>query len=125
MTDKSEQSPKCIKIHSLGRREVRVTKGGLDNGYISLSAIKDFFPPAAVGGSKKVSIAPKLLTLVFECRSFRSDIDGGEKWIIRNRGRYGMRGFLGLTKAKAGDVVVIDKLADYVYALHLKRRTLA
>lgn len=114
-----------IKMPALGRREVRVTKGGLKNGYISLSAIKDFFPRRAVGGSKKTSVAPELLTLIFECRSFRSDIAGGEKWIIRNRSRSGMRGFFALTKAKVGDIVIVDRLADNVYALRLKRGTSA
>lgn len=111
-----------IKIPALGHREVRITKGGLRNGYISLSAIKDFFPPRSVGGSKKTSLAPELLTLIFKCCSFRSDIAGGEKWIIRNRSRSGMRGFFALTKAKVGDIVILEKLADYVYALRLKPR---
>ncbi len=111
-----------IKMPSLGRREIRVTKGGLDNNYVSLSAIKDFFPRRAVGGSKKTSLAPELLTLIFGCRSFRSDIAGGKKWIIRDRSRSGMRGFFALTKAKVGDVVILDKLADHVYALCLKPR---
>lgn len=113
-----------IKMPSLGSREIRVTKGGLDNSYISLSAIKDFFPPRAIGGSGKASIASELLTLIYDCRSFRSDIAGGKKWIIRNRGRNGMRGFFALTKAKVGDIVILDKLADHVYALRMKPRIL-
>jgi hypothetical protein len=116
-----EHSPGLIKIATLGRREVSITKGGLKNGYIPLSSKRDFFPTEAIGGPKRASAAPKLLTFVFGGRSFQSDIAGGRKWIIRNRGRRGMRGFFALTEARAGDVVVIDKLADYVYAIHLKR----
>jgi hypothetical protein len=116
-----EPLSELIKIPSLGRREVSLTNGGLKNGYISLSAFRDFFPPGAIGGSKKTMVASKFLTLIFEGRSFQSDIAGGNKWIIRNRSRSGIRRFFTLTKARAGDVVIIDKLAEYVYALRLKR----
>jgi hypothetical protein len=116
-----ERLPELIKIPTLGRREVSITNGGLKNGYISLSAMRDFFPRDAIGGSKYASAAPKLLTLIFEGRSFRSDIAGGKRWMIRKRSRSGMRGFFALTKAKAGDVVIVDTVADYVYAIRLKR----
>jgi hypothetical protein len=117
------RSHEFIKIATLGRREVPLTNGGLKNNYILLSSMRDFFPRDAVGGSKKASAASKLLTLIFGGRFFESDIAGERKWIIRNRS--GMRGFFMLTKAKAGDVVVIDKLADYVYALRLKGKASA
>jgi hypothetical protein len=116
-----ERLPELIKIATLGRREVPLTNGGLKNGYISLLAFHGFFPPRAIGGSKKTSAAPKPLTFIFEGRSFSSDIAGGKRWMIRNRNRSGMRGFFALTKAKAGDIVIVDKLAEYVYALHLHR----
>jgi hypothetical protein len=116
-----ERSTGLIKIATLGRREVSITKGGLKNGYIPLSAFRDFFSPTAIGGSKKASAAPKLLTFIFEGRSFSSDIAGGKRLMIRNRSRSGMRGFFALTKATVGDVVIIDRLAGDVYALRLKR----
>lgn len=116
-----ERLSEFIKIPTLGRREVTLSNGGLKNGYISLSAIREFFPRGAIGGSKKTSSASKLLTLIFEGRSFQSDIVGGKKWIIRNRSQSGMRGFFTLTKARAGDIIIVDKLADYVYAFRLKR----
>jgi hypothetical protein len=47
-------------LPTLGRREVSITNGGLKNGYISLSAMRDFFPREAIGGSKYASAAPKL-----------------------------------------------------------------
>ena len=117
-----ERAPEVINISTLGRREVAVTSGGLRNGYISLAGIYEFFPAAAIGGARKTLVASQLLTIISEEHAFRSDIVGGRKWMIRNRSRTGMRGFLVRTKARVGDIVVIHQIAEYVYFLRLERR---
>ena len=110
-------APTIIKMISLGQREVRLSETNLKNHTLPVRSISDFFSADVIGGSNIDEIAPRLLTVIYEGRSTQTDIDGS-KWILRDRSA--SRAFFGLTTAKAGDIVVVDKLADYVYAFRLK-----
>lgn len=117
------RSSGCILVRTLDRRTVKITDGAIRNGYIPFARIRDFVPNTAIGGARKPSAAMRPLTFIFGGRSFRSDIVGGRKWILRNRS--GTRAFFALSKVRAGDTVVIDKLAEDVFAFHLQRKSSA
>ena len=110
-------TPKTVKIALLGQREFRITTSNIENHSLPLRSVIDFFPTDVLGGSSSDSVAHRRLTIIHDGRSTDSDIDRS-KWILRDR--RASREFFSRTAAKAGDVVVIDKLADYVYAIRLK-----
>jgi hypothetical protein len=113
----TESAPEFVKVASLGRWEIRLVTANIKNHTLPVRSI--VLPPDVIGGSNRDHVAPEMLTVIYEGRSTRSDVDG-IKWILRDRRASG--NFFSLTKAKAGDIVVVDKLADYVYAIRLKRR---
>jgi hypothetical protein len=114
-----------VLLPGLGGREVKITRGSLKNWYISFSKIRDFVPTSTIGGARKGLAGTPLLTFIFDGRSFRSDIASGRKCIIRNRSLSGTKGFFISAKARVGDVIIIDQIADYVYCLRLKRKELS
>jgi hypothetical protein len=112
------RDPKIVQITSLGRREIRLSRSNIANHSLPLRTVVDFFPDDAIGGSNADDLANRLLTIIYEGRATNSDIDRS-KWILRDR--RASREFFSLTAAKVDDVVVVDRLAEYVYTLRLKR----
>ena len=115
----SERSSKYVSLPTLGRRRVKITNGALRNGYLSFARIRDFVPREAIGGPRKSSAAARLLLFIACGGIFRSDIAGTTKWILRSRAE--IREFFAATKARVGDTVVIDKVAEDVFVLSLGR----
>lgn len=107
-----------INLPSLGNRHIRLTKSSIENGYISLSSSRDFFPPDVIGGSNRASAAPQTITMIFRHGSVQTDIDGAH-WIPRDR--TATRDFFRQNEAKAGDVIIVDRLAAYVYAFSFQK----
>jgi hypothetical protein len=101
------------------RRSVLVTEGALENDYIRLTDVMDFFPAEAVGGASAKDRARVLLRITFTPGStISTDIDGSKK-ILRERGA--VRRFLGLSRATAGDTVEIIKTDATAYTLRIAK----
>lgn len=99
--------------------EVQLTDGNIRNGHIYLRAFFDRFPPDAVGGSNKSSLADGLLTVETGAgNTFETDLDGSKRFF---RARGPIKAFFTETGAKAGDFVCIDEVSPYRYRLTLKR----
>ena len=104
-----------VKVHSLGRREIRLSKSNLEHGDISFFPIRDFFTPTVVGGWDNE--AAQKLTVIFDGQSFQTDIDGSQ-WTLRETNT--LIDFLVLFEATAGDDLIIDRIGLHVYAFRLK-----
>ncbi len=101
------------------RRSVLVTEGGLENHYIRLTDVMDFFPAEAVGGTSATDCGRVLLQITFTPGStISTDIDGSKK-ILRER--RAVRRFLGLSRAAAGDTVEIIKTDATAYTLRIAK----
>ncbi|TDX59437.1 hypothetical protein EDE12_1362 [Methylosinus sp. sav-2] len=101
-------------------RSVPVTEGGLENDYIRLTDVMDFFPADAVGGASAKHRARMLLRITFAPgETITTDIDGSKK-ILRERGA--VRRFLGLSGATARDTVEIIKTDAAAYTLRIAKR---
>jgi hypothetical protein len=95
---------------------LRVTAGGLNNSYISLSENLDFFPVAAIGPANKREGLGSPLTLRFAGmgETVQTDIAANHK-IFRRRGPW--RRFFAHHHLTEGDEVVIERLSAYDYRI--------
>ena len=99
--------------------EVQLTDGNIRNGHIYLRAFFDQFPPDAVGGSNKDSLADRLLIVETGAgNTFETDLDGSKRFF---RARGPIKAFFAETGAQACDFVCIDEVSPYRYRLTLKR----
>lgn len=99
--------------------EVALTEANITHGHIYLRSFFDRFPADAIGGSNKASQAKRLLTVQTPLGDqFETDLDGKKRFF---RARGAVRSFLESSRARAGDVVVVEEVAPYRYRLSLKR----
>lgn len=92
-----------------------LTKGSINNNYLNLSGIRDFFPTDTIGGSSKDDLAPQELSINWgDNEPIITDI-AGDKMIFRKRGWFGE--FTDHFRLKAGDKVVLHKDEEYAYTI--------
>jgi hypothetical protein len=102
-------------VHQEGRITLRV--GNIRNYYLRLGSILEMFPPDAIGGSSKAEPGLAILVHFKPGSSAETDIDGG-KLMFRNRSA--VREFFESSAAVVGDVVVIEKLSERTFNIHLE-----
>lgn len=97
-------------------RTIRLTQGGINNSYIPLSDVVDFFPQDSVGAPNAKDGLGRLLTLHFDglSRPLKTDIPS-DKRQFRQRGDVGE--FFRLHGLAAGDALIIERLAEDEYRI--------
>lgn len=103
------------------RRQVELNRPNIVNKHIYLASIIDFFPPEAIGGGNKNSIAPQLLEITFGTRvPIQTDI-AGDKKILRVRGD-AIKRFFEDAGAVPGDIVEVVRTGPFSYTFNLMPR---
>jgi hypothetical protein len=96
-------------------RIVLATQGSLNNTYISVREIMDFFEPDTIGGNNKQTKAARKLVVEWGGQSgMETDIDGHHRSL---RSRTLVSRFMRDSGLVAGDQVEIRRLAPYRYRL--------
>lgn len=101
-----------------------IEQAAINASRITVTSIINNFPIEARGGSDKSDMAPQPLTLWWRSISVETDLPSFEKsdqprGFIRSRSI--ARRFYADSGAKAGDVVVFEKLGSHEYRLHLEK----
>jgi hypothetical protein len=95
---------------------IRLTRGGLNNNYVSLAKHLDFFPAAAVGAAKVQDGEGAVLTLHFAGLPEAVETDIADKHKIFRR-RDPWRRFFAHHRLAEGDSVAIERLSSYEYRI--------
>lgn len=95
-------------------RQIRLTPGGIKNGYINIKPLDDFWPEECRGGN--VDRALQHLIVEFEgARRAATDISGRHKTLRRVHRE--VKKFVAAHKLRPGDLIEIVRLAKYEYCI--------
>ena len=95
-------------------RQIRLTPGGIKNGYINIKPLDDFWPEERRGGN--VDRALQHLIVEFEgARRAATDISGRHKTLRRVHRE--VKKLVAAHKLRPGDLIEIVRLAKYEYCI--------
>jgi len=105
------------------KRLISITKANLSNNHIYISGHHDFFPPDCVGAPNKRDGLGRIVTLSVDglSESVETDIaSNGQNGSPRNffRNRRWVRQFFEKHEIREGDVIALERLADYNYRVY-------
>jgi hypothetical protein len=103
----------------LNYRYVRINQSSIDNSYILLTSIMDFFPPEIIGGKNKHLAAQKARLCIGTGDLVDTDIDG-TKYLFRERAW--TRRFFHVHSLVPGDQVIIECTGQHTYHLYPYRQ---
>jgi len=93
-------------------RYLTVSQGNLNNNHLYLTEILDLFPRDVFGGGNRRLAAPRALRIFWGSEMVETDIDQ-TKHIFRKRGWVAQ--FFDANRIQAGDSIVLEQLAPYLY----------
>jgi hypothetical protein len=99
---------------------ITLRQGNINNHHIYLHDVLAFFPPDVIGGSSSASAAKRTVLIDWGAGTVETDI-AGDKKLFRRRHWLGM--FFRRNGLRAGDQVVIEKLAPYSYRLRPRKQS--
>ncbi|ETX27460.1 exonuclease domain-containing protein [Roseivivax isoporae] len=100
--------------------ETCITQGNITHKHIYLRAFIDAFPPDALGGSNKASVAQRKVTVDWGGpMPVITDLDGSKKF-FRDRGW--VRPFFEMNNVSPGVVVAVEEVAPYHYQVRCRAR---
>lgn len=104
-----------------GKIVIQLTQGNLNNNHVYLARHLSFFPGDVIGGANRAAGTGTQITLQFDGLpgTVETDIDPKHK-IFRARERW--NDFFQLHDLRAGDRVVIEKIAPYRYRIGVANR---
>lgn len=95
-------------------RLLTVTQGNLNNNHLYLSQVMDLFPADAIGGANSSHAAPRKVHVEWGSGAVDTDIDRSKN-IFRSRAWVAR--FVKDLRIRAGDRVLLEQLAPYLYRL--------
>lgn len=111
-----------VELHCDPLSEQHFTEGVMR---LQTRSIEVGFPSDIYGGSTKAELAPSMLMVRWRDAFIETDIGtyakaGGSRGFLRHRGWF-VRAFYSESGARAGDVVVFERLGEYEFRLHLEK----
>jgi hypothetical protein len=104
------------KYASYDAKVIELTQGNINNDHFYMKEARDLIPHDAIGGSNEASAGRSVTVTFVPGGPVETDFDD-EKKFFRKRGP--VREFFGLTKAMAGDFVLLTKTAERQFEVRL------